>query len=231
VELNIACAVMGRDPTGRRPKAHIELVGSTVARPWSALERAVRACRDVGIVVTDGDDRIDSMLDRAAPRLPRQHCTFHIHHNVWHRLWQDGIPMTKRDAVIERLLNPVLNAKSRRASLEAMEKSIRLAYDNGWDHTARHLQRTGPHLATWRAVRRGRRPSRMPGRLRPEHTTSVLERVMREVNRRVDPPGNRWVVDGVRAMTNLLLGRRFDHPAWKDLWQDAGNVKTWAELR
>ncbi|HEX2240799.1 MAG TPA: hypothetical protein VHJ82_06640 [Actinomycetota bacterium] len=71
----------------------------------------------------------------------------------------------------------------------------------------------------------------MPGRSRPEHTTSVLERIMREVNRRVDPPGNRWVIDGVRAMTNLLLGRRFNHPAWRDLWQDGGNVKTWVGLR
>lgn len=71
----------------------------------------------------------------------------------------------------------------------------------------------------------------MPGRFRPEHTTSVLERTMREVNRRVDPPGNRWTVEGVRCLTNLLLGRRFDHPAWQALWDDAGNVKTWAGLR
>jgi hypothetical protein len=231
VELNIACAVMGRDRSGCRPKAHIELIGATVARPWSALEPAVRTCRDAGIVATDGDAGIDAMLERVVPRLPRQHCTFHIHHNVWHRLWQDGIPMAKRDAVIEQLLGPILNAKSRRASLEAVEESVRFAEDNGWDHTAIHLQRTAPHLATWRAVRRSQRPWRMPGRSRPEHTTSVLDRTMREVNRRVDPPGNRWVVEGVRAMANLLLGRRFDHPAWRDLWQDSGDVKTWAGLR
>lgn len=231
VELNIACAVMGRDVSGRRPKTHIELVGATVARPWSDLEPSIRTCRDAGIAVTDGDHVIDNLLERAAPNLPRQHCTFHIHHNVRHRLWQDGIPMRKRDGVIERLLDPILGAKSRRASLEAAEESIRFAYDNGWDHTAAHLQRTAPHLASWHAVRRSRRPWRMPGRSKPEHTTSVLERTMREVNRRVDPPGNRWTVEGVRSMTNLLLGRRFDHPAWRVLWQDAGDVKTWAGLR
>ncbi len=231
VELNIACAVMGRDTSGRRPKAHIELVGATVARPWSALEPAIRACRDAAIAVTDGDDSIDSMLRRAVPDVPRQHCTFHVHHNVWHRLWQDGIPVAKRDAMIDRLLSPIMNATSRRASLEAAEVSVRFAEDNGWDHTAVHLRRTVPQLATWRAVRRTTRPWRMPGRSRPEHTTSVLERTMREVNRRVDPPGNRWVIEGVRAMTNLVLGRRFNHPAWRGLWQDSGNVKTWAGLR
>lgn len=231
VELNVACAVMGRDRSGRRPKADIELVGSTVARPWSALEPAVRACRDAGIVVTDGDGRIDAMLDRAAPRVPRQHCTFHIHHNVWHRLWQDGVPMAKRDAAIERLLGPIVNAQSKRVSLEAIDDAIRFAQDHGWSHTAVHLRRTAPHLTTWRAVRRSKRPWRMPGRSRPEHTTSLLERTMREVNRRVDPPGNRWVIEGVRAITNLLLARRFDHPTWRELWQDEGDVKAWAGLR
>ncbi len=43
-------------------------------------------------------------------------------------------------------------------------------------------------------------------------------------------PGN-VSVEGVRSMTNLLLGRRFDHPAWRELWQDDGDVKTWAGLR
>jgi hypothetical protein len=47
----------------------------------------------------------------------------------------------------------------------------------------------------------------------------------------VDPPGNRWLVPGVRAMVNLLLARRFDHPSWNDLWQDAGTVRVWAGLR
>jgi hypothetical protein len=71
----------------------------------------------------------------------------------------------------------------------------------------------------------------MNGRSRPEHTTSVLERTMREINRRVDPPGNRWLVPGVRSMVNLILARRFDHPAWRTLWQDASTVKVWAGLR
>lgn len=231
VELNIACGVIGRDISGRRPKAQIELVGATVDRPWSDLGPAVRSCSSVGIAVTDGDSAIDHLLARCAPDLPRQHCTFHIHHNVWHRLWMDGIPVADRQRTIDRLLTPILDAKSRRAGLEAMERSVRFAQDHGLDRTAVHLRRTAPHLATWHAVRRSHRSWRMPGRSRPEHTTSVLERMMREVNRRVDPPGNRWTVPGIRSMLNLLLGRRFNHPAWRDLWEDGGDVKTWARLR
>ncbi len=71
----------------------------------------------------------------------------------------------------------------------------------------------------------------MNGRVRPEHTISLLERTMREINRRVDSPGNRWLVPGVRSMVNLVLARRFDHPAWRARWQDAGTVRAWAGLR
>lgn len=231
VELNIVCGVVGRDLTGRRPKAKIELVGATVGRPWTALKDAVGACTGAGIAVTDGDHGIANLLAAGAPNVPQQHCTFHIRHNIRLRLWQDGVPWTERNRVADRLLSPTLTAVSHQASLDALADAISFADDNEWRHVAHHLRNVGPLLATWHRIRRSRRAWRMPGRSSPEHTTSVLERIMREVNRRVDPPGNRWVVDGVRSMTNLLLGRRFDHPAWRDLWQDDGKVKTWAGLR
>jgi hypothetical protein len=181
--------------------------------------------------VTDGDNGIEGLLDRALPEVPRQHCTFHVQHNIRLRLWQDGVMFKDRDALADRLLAPVLTARTRGASLLALEESIALAQDHGFDYAAQHLRNVGRQLSTWKAVRHSRRPWRMSGRSRPEHTTSLLERTMREVNRRVDPPGNRWLVPGARAMVNLLLARRFDHPSWKDLWQDAGTVRVWAGFR
>jgi len=231
VEVNIACAVLGRDTSGRRPKARIELVGAAVAEPWLSLHDAVRGPKRIGIVVTDGDNGIEGLLDRALPEVPRQHCTFHVQHNIRLRLWQDGVAFKDRDSLADRLLAPILTAPTRGQSLVALEESIAVAEDHGFDYAAQHLRHVGRQLSTWRAVRHSHRPWRMSGRSRPEHTTSVLERTMREINRRVDPPGNRWVVPGARAIINLLLARRFDHPAWNALWQDAGTVRAWAGLR
>jgi hypothetical protein len=231
VELNIACGVIGRDATGRRPQARIELLGASVGKPWQVLHDAIRAPGGIGIVVTDGDNGIKSLLDRAIPEVPRQHCTFHVQHNIRLRLWQDGVAFKHRDALAERLLAPILTAPTRGASLVALEESIDLAEDHGFAYAAHHLRHVGQHLSTWQSVRHSRRPWRMAGRSRPEHTTSLLERTMREVNRRVDPPGNRWLVSGVRSVVYLLLARRFDHPAWAALWQDAGTVKVRAGLR
>lgn len=99
VECNVACAVVGRDTSGRRPRAAIELVGASVGEPWERLAEAIRAPKKIGIVVTDGDNGIESLLDRTLPRVPRQHCTFHIHHNIRLRLWQDGVAFKDRDAL------------------------------------------------------------------------------------------------------------------------------------
>jgi transposase-like protein len=231
VEVNIACAVMGRDVTGRRPRASIELLGASIAQPWLSLHDAVRSPKGIGIVVTDGDNGIEHLLDRALPEVPRQHCTFHVQHNIRLRLWQDGVAFKDREAITDRLLAPILGAPTRGASLRALEESITLAEDHDFNYAAQHLRNVGSLLSTWQAVRHSRRPWRMNGRSRPEHTTSLLERTMREINRRVDPPGNRWLVPGVRSMVNLVLARRFDHPAWRGLWQDAGTVKVRAGLR
>ncbi len=45
---------------------------------------------------------------------------------------------------------------------------------------------------------------------RPELGTGVLERLMREMNRRTDV-GVRWSVEGVRAILMVKLGRKYHH--------------------
>ena len=117
VEVNIACAVMGRDVTGRRPRASMELLGASVAQPWLSLHDVVRSPKAIGIVVTDGDNGIDGLLDRALPEVPRQHCTFHVQHNIRLRLWQDGVAFKDRGALTVRLLAPILTAPTRGTSL------------------------------------------------------------------------------------------------------------------
>lgn len=48
---------------------------------------------------------------------------------------------------------------------------------------------------------------------RSELATSVLERVMRELNRRTDN-GTRWSIPGLRALLMIKLGRKYHHGRW-----------------
>ena len=61
---------------------------------------------------------------------------------------------------------------------------------------------------------------------RPELATGVLERVMREMNRRTDV-GVRWSIPGARGMLMFKLARKYHHRQWspKTATSDSPNVR------
>lgn len=194
---------------GRR----IELLGATLADGWTSLGPVLAAARGARIAVTDGEWGARALLAARLPQIPHQVCTFHVRHSLAHRLWQDGVPFARRRALAAQLGNAIEFARSAASADHALASARDRAERERWRHTARHLREVAPHLATWLRLD----PS---GRL--AHTTSLLERTMREVNRRVDPVGVRWSLEGARAMTTLVLARRFAHPRWLRLCQDRG---------
>lgn len=218
IDFNLAVALTGRDAGHRRVR--LELVGATLGRPWSALVPALRGASGAAIAVSDGDQNIVRALSRAVPAVPQQICTFHLRHSLDHRLWQDHLALAARRALARLVGNAVEFARDATDANDAVAVLLAMAERHRWRHTAFHLRQVAPHVATWL-------------RLEPEceHTTSVLERVMREINRRVDPVGVRWSRAGALAILSLLLARRFDHPAWLAFGHHGEAVQAWAELR
>ena len=223
LELNIAVALRGRDHSGRRSAARLELVGATLGRRWKALVPALRGAAASPIAVSDGDLGIVALLNRALPGVPQQICTFHLRDSIDHRLWGDRMPFRARRALARAVGNAVEFAVDADSADRAVAAFVAMAERHGWRNTLAHLRQIGPqHLTTWLHID----PS---GEL--EHTTSLIERLMREVNRRVDPVGVRWSRAGADAIVRLLLARRFDHPHWRRLCHDRGPATAWAELR
>lgn len=207
-ELKI-CLALRATGSGRR----IELLGANLAESWLSLAPVLRAARDVRLAVTDGEWGARTLIAAALPSVPHQVCTFHVRHSLDHRLWGDGLPFARRRRIAASIGNAIEFARSAEEADRALAAALELAERHHWRRTARHLREVAPHLASWLRLD----PS---GRL--AHTTSLLERTMREVNRRVDPVGVRWSLEGARAMTTLVLARRFAHPRWMRLCQDRG---------
>jgi hypothetical protein len=214
----------GRDDRGRELKIciglrtlgagrRIELIGATLADSWTSLGPVLAAARGARIAVTDGEWGARALLAATLPRVPHQVCTFHVRHSLDHRLWQDGVSFARRRRLAAQLGNAIEFARSAAGADHALATARDRAERERWRHTARHLREVAPHLATW---------LRLDPTGRLAHTTSLLERTMREVNRRVDPVGVRWSLEGARAMTALILARRFAHPRWLRLCQDRG---------
>lgn len=212
-ELKICLALRARPRGGRR----LELLGASLAQEWALLAPVVRAARDARIAVTDGEWGARVLLERALPGVPHQVCTFHVRHSLDHRMWRDGVPFARRRRLAAALGNAIEFARSAAAADRACADALDHARRRHWRQTAIHLRDVAPHLATWLRVD-------PDGHL--THTTSLLERTMREVNRRVDPVGVRWSLAGARAMATLVLARRFGHPRWLGLCQDHGRATT-----
>lgn len=209
-ELKIALALR---PWGARSR--IELLGANLAASWAALAPALRAGAGARIAVTDGEWGARALVAAALPGVPHQVCTFHVRHSLDHRLWQDGVPFARRRQLAARLGNAIEFAPSMAVAEQALRTALADARRRGWRHAARHLEEVAPDLATW---------LRLDPAGRLAHTTSLLERTMREVNRRVDPVGVRWSLEGAAAMTALILARRFAHPRWLRLCHDRGRT-------
>ena len=216
LELNIALALRGRDQKGR---AQLELLGVALDRGWSSLIRPLRAARAAQIAVHDGEVAIARTLERALPGVPQQICTFHLRDSFDHRLWQDGLAFSARRALARVWGNALEYAPDATTASAALAAMRMMAERHRWRRTDVHLRTISPHATTWLELGTS------------THTTSLLERVMREVNRRVDPVGVRWSRAGAGAIIDLLLARRFRHPDWRRLCEDSGSVQAWAELQ
>jgi hypothetical protein len=216
IELDIALALCGRDAAGQ---ARLELLGVTLDRGWPSLIRPLRAAAGSAIAIHDGERGIGRILGRAVPTVPQQICTFHLRDSFDHRLWQDGLAFAARRALARAWGNALEYAVDQHDAADALAAMRAMAERHHWRRTAVHLRLITPTATTWLRIGAA------------AHTTSLLERVMREVNRRVDPVGVRWSRDGAAALIDLLLARRFAHPDWRQLCDDAGSAQIRAELR
>jgi hypothetical protein len=151
-----------------------------------------RPCGGAGIVITDGDPGITSMLGRAAPNVPHQltRSTSLTTSDIGSgkTVCRTGPGTRRRAPPLSDPRCPAI-AQACVCSIRGGQRVDRFAEDNEWSPTAQHLRNVGPLLGTWHRVRRSKGPWRMPGRSRSQHSTRVLERVLREVKRRVDSRG------------------------------------------
>ena len=151
------------------------------------IKTSLKSLKAKGIV-HDGD--MD--LTACAPLVQR--CLWHLPHQLRHFLWQDGLPFNARKHYVSELIEilhlctlPSFFMKLRYRSFLHELKQNRLI------NSYTHLLNAEHELTTSRDNRFH------------YHTTAPVERLMREINRRVDI-GVRWSIPGVE---NLLLVKTF----------------------
>jgi hypothetical protein len=141
------------------------------------------------IVVHDGGD------DLAGCAKHVQRCRWHLSHQLYHYLWQDGIAHKDRDLYQNQLKTILWTGNNRKQRYDQFVKELESL---GLKTAAGHLKAAGNEAFTFLEA--------------PEitySTTSPLEREMRELNRRADV-GVRWSTPGVENVLKVLFHYRLN---------------------
>ncbi|HEU4884418.1 MAG TPA: transposase [Longimicrobium sp.] len=152
------------------------------------------------VIVTDREKGLPKLLAKRFPKLRHQHCEWHLGHTLNHLLYLDGVKLAERKPLKEELGKivwgrTITNRRERYASL-----CSRLA-----GYPKAHTMLVDAQENVLFDV-----PSR-------ERTTSVIEREMREINRRSDV-GVRWSERGIDNLLRLRAARRINKDDFERVW-------------
>jgi hypothetical protein len=152
------------------------------------------------VIVTDREKGLPELLATRFPRLRHQHCEWHLCHTLNHLLYLDGVKLAKRKVLKAELGKivwgrTITNRRERYAALCGQLACYPKAHTMLVDAMQNVLFDV---------------PSR-------ERTTSVIEREMREINRRSDV-GVRWSERGIDNLLRLRAAKRINKDDFERVW-------------
>jgi hypothetical protein len=196
-EVRFCLQLLGREELHRRSRVRKRIAGwSMGAGPWS---RAIPAGVATAAIVTDRERGLTELMEKEHPGVFHGMCEWHLPHTLDHLL----------------LLDRMKNQERKQWVGELSRILWRLAEG-----------RTPPYQALCSAVAHCPQAHTMLGNVAgyvlseerpPERTTSVIEREMREINRRTDV-GARWSVRGVDHLLRLRHSKRINPDDFARVW-------------
>lgn len=215
VALHLAIAIVSRRTEAGRRVCGVELLGATLGEAWPALFDLI-ADIEPSLIVVDGEEELSALSATRFASVPRQRCLWHLCRALVKLLrYTDRVSVADVDAAAADLDLILANAWAER-DLDSARECLALLADRleieGAPAAAGHLRNAADEVFTFLT-----NPD--AGRLvighkgRPDVGTGVLERVMREMNRRTDV-GVRWSVPGIRALLMTKLQHKYHHGPW-----------------
>lgn len=196
-EIRFSLQILGRDEHHGRSRVRKRIAGWSVgAGPWS---RAIPAGVATRAIVTDREQGLAELMQREHPGVFHGMCEWHLGHSLDHFLLLDKVKNEERKQRVAELGRAVWGpAPERAAAFQALRDALK--------DCAQASTMLG-NVASY--ITSDHRP--------PERTTSVIEREMREINRRTDV-GARWTVQGVDNLLRLRHSRRINPDDFDRVW-------------
>ncbi len=232
-------AVIGITKGGR-----VKPLGCFVNTPWPEVEQSIKSRIKEKLqynipFVYDGEPGLDGFLADVAES---QRCTWHGPRGLYHSLWQDGLkkkgsqPHTDK---IKQLIGVELpegdfeilkeedKAQVREkyeTSKTEIQKLIKVFHAKGYEHGATYLEKLSNRLFTnielWLDT----------GVIAPK-TTSLLERVFREIGRRLKKIAWGWSDSAVTNISKMIMIRQYSRDQWEKYWKKKLGIRGYFNIQ
>ena len=232
-------AVIGITKGGR-----VKPLGCFVNTPWSEVEqrikRRIKETNQYNIpFVYDGEPGLDDFLADAAES---QRCTWHGPRGLYHSLWEDGLKKKGSQPYMDKIKQligvelpegdfEILKEEDKaqvrnkyEASKVEIQDLIKTFYAKGYDHGATYLEKLSNRLFSnielWLET----------GVIAPK-TTSLLERVFREIGRRLKRIAWGWSDKAVTNISKMIMIRQYSRDEWKKYWKKKLGIRGYFNIQ
>jgi len=231
--------VIGITKAGR-----VEPLGSFSNTPWPEIERTIKKrikeAEPLNIpFIYDGEPGLDDFLADVAES---QRCTWHGSRGLYHSLCQDGLK--KKDSQpetdkIKQLICIELPEGDFELLKEEDKQQVKTKYESskteikeliktfrekGYKHGASYLENLSDRLFTnielWLKT----------GVIAPK-TTSLLERLFREIGRRLKKIVWGWSDKAVTNISKMIMIRQYSRDKWEKYWKEKLGIKGYCNIQ
>lgn len=232
-------AVIGLTKEGR-----VEPLGTFTNTEWSDIEVDIKKrIKEAGPwnipFIYDGEPGLDNFLADVAES---QRCTWHASRGVYHALWEDGLK--KKDSQpetdkIKELIGIELPKDEYEILKEEDKAEVKTKYESskseikelietfrekGYKHGTAYLESLSERLFTnielWLKT----------GVIAPK-TTSLLERVFREIGRRLKRIAWGWADKTVTNLSKMIMIKQYSREKWEKYWKQKMGINGHFEIQ
>ncbi len=211
---------------------NVEPLGTFANTQWSDIERTIKErikkTEASGIpFIYDGEPGLDDFLSGV---VESQRCTWHGPRGLYHSLWEDGlkkkdsqpqtdklkhligIELPKTDFEILKQEDKQLVESQYQSSKAEIIELINTFKEKGYHHGAAYLENLSQRIFTnveiWLKT----------GVIAPK-TISLLERIFREIGRRMKRIAWGWSDTAVSKLSKMIILKKYSKEKWKQFWK------------
>jgi hypothetical protein len=222
----------------------VEPLGTFANTQWGEIEKIIKdrfkETKASGIpFIYDGEPGLDDFL---ADVTESQRCTWHGPRGLYHSLWEDGLKKKDSQPQIDKLKHLIgielpqddyelLDDKDKesveekyRSSKMEIDELIDVFREHGYHKGATYLENLSNRIFTnielWLKT----------GVIAPK-TTSLLERIFREIGRRVKRIAWGWADATVTNLSKMIILKKYSKGKWEKYWKQKLGIKGYFSIR